>query len=176
MAKTADSYVVSRTNATKYAVAVDGPMLCPGHHRCRYRWCESLSTCCPGERCAWEAAFAENLERHYRKVYDFEALRQQMPDLDECIERMVNNDLRRNRISFRSNRAWSCVEDGRLTEKAYREFDICDKYLIACIHEREQLHESLDRAGDAVDDQLEHLRRKRLGLEPLGDPWGVAAD
>lgn len=147
MVKNHDSYAVSRTNATKYAVAVDGPMLCPGRDRCRFCWCEDNDSV--GASCQIEQEVSDSHERHYRRVYDHPELRAQVDDLDYLLTRMVNNDLRRRRILFRMNQAWNAGDHQRS-----KEFALTDRYLAAALNEYQAILRRLAQAQQVVHDSL----------------------
>lgn len=141
------SYTVSRTNATKFGVTTNGPMLCPGWARCRLRWCEGCDAA--GSACPVEKAIAGSHEAHYRRVYDCPRLREQLRNLDELLIGMVNNDLKRRRILFRMNDAWNAGHD-----KQWQEFSLADRYLAACLNEYQTLLQVLADAQARVYELL----------------------
>lgn len=162
MGSSSDSYSISRTNAVKYGVTVERPMTCPGRARCLYRYCDDLSfKASAGCPCAWEVDYAAQLERAYRRTYDHPAMRRYLEDLDEIIEALVVNGLKRNRISFRSNRAWSFARTDPV--KASDEMKLCDRYFVACLRELDGV---LTRLGEAMRqaDEAAEVRRRYSGM------------
>lgn len=164
MAKKNGSYDVSRTNAMKYGVTVDRPMTCPGTERCRYRYCEDLSFEPPhGSYCPWETNYAAMLDASYRRTYDFPAMREELENLDEIIETLVSNALRRNRISFRTNRSGDMFTGISPTE-SWTEYQLCDRYLASCLREIESILAIFDTALAAIAARGRTGIRRRTGM------------
>lgn len=165
MAKNNESYAVSRTNAMKFGVTVSRPMTCPGRERCHYRYCDDLSFEAPaGDVCPWEVSYAAALEAGYRRTYDYPAMRAQIADLDEVIETLVANGLKRNRISLRSNRGCDLTANDDARMRSWVEFQLCDRYMTACLRELERI---LGRFADAfarIAEASEALRQRRTGM------------
>lgn len=159
MANETAGYAVSRTNATKFGVTTNGPRLCPGWGRCRLRWCEGGDAA--GSACPVEQAVARSHEAHYRRVYDYPELRQQLEDFDRLLTRLVHNDLRRRRILFRLNQTWKARG-----EEGTKEFELADRYLAAALNEYQSILERLGRAQQNVHERLTEQRSRR-NLMPM---------
>lgn len=165
--KDTTSYSVSRTNAMKYGVTTNGPVICPGWDRCRFRWCADKAT--PGTPCSTESQMARSHEAHYRRVYDYPALRQELADVDNVISKLVNNDLKRRRILLRANEAWKAEGSER-----QHEFLLADRYFAACLNEYRELLAQIDVARRRVRDALA-LRRARQQVMPMpGNTGGLS--
>ena len=165
MTKSTRSYDVSRTNAMKFGVTVDRPMTCPGRERCRYRYCDDLSFESPhGRECPWETNYAAMLDASYRRTYDFPAMREEIENLDAIIETLVANGLKRNRISFRTNRTCDLAVDDEARLRSWVEFQLCDRYMAACLRELDSILERFDVALTRISEASAATRKRRTGM------------
>ncbi|HEY3317206.1 MAG TPA: hypothetical protein VGK50_02115 [Coriobacteriia bacterium] len=172
MSKSAESYALTRFNAMRWGTAVDGPRHCPGCDRCRYRWCEAENAA-PGQRgnlCWWETAYAQMYADCFSEQYGYLVRADSIEDFTALARRAAVLALNRLRVTTRSNAAWELRDvDGKLSNRAFKEFDICDRYYIAAINGEKEIMRRLDEAHDELVADVERRRaHSRMLSRPVG--------
>jgi hypothetical protein len=135
MAKTPESYRLSRFNAVKYGTSVVGPIPCRGV-ACRYRWCDraDMTLPPPGDPCPFEVAYLQLHRRSFVATYRRAPIAASNGELEALAQQDAILALQRMRVSFRSNRAWDLADPDALTKDAIHEMDLCDRYFTSLLN------------------------------------------
>ena len=167
MAKSTESYAVSRTNAVKYGIHIDGCVPCRGIDRCVYReGCPAhergLQLPEPGAACPVEASYATVVASSLRETW-----RSLDGYVDSGLESLVHDAvvaiLQRERVRRRQAAAWDLAEQEEW-DSFLAEYALCDRYYAAALNRWATILERVERAREKRQYDRWRLQQYRLGL------------